>query len=143
MSGATIHLKSERALERFVEEPAKAGPLAEVVASFDLVMKIAEDVAMRNAEMFSRILLLPPRTLTRRRKEGELSPIESDRLIRLYRVYQRALELHEGNQASAARWLNNPKQELAGKTPLEMLTTEAGAAEVLALIERIEEGVFT
>ena len=59
------------------------------------------------------------------------------------RVFDRALELFEGDSRAAERWLSSPKAALGGAVPSELAKTEAGAREVEALIGRIEHGVFS
>lgn len=83
------------------------------------------------------------RTLSRRKEAGRLEPDESDRLLRLTRIFGRALELFEGSEEAARRWLSKPQRALGGATPLEMAKTEIGALEVERLIGRLEHGVFT
>jgi putative toxin-antitoxin system antitoxin component (TIGR02293 family) len=83
------------------------------------------------------------RTLSRRKEAGRLQPDESDRLVRLSRIFGLALELLEGDVEAARRWLGQSHAVLGGATPLEMARTELGAREVEALIGRLEHGVFT
>ncbi len=80
------------------------------------------------------------RTLARRRKEGRFKPDESDHLLRIVRLYQRAVEVL-GEDAAAA-WLTTPKRFLGGKTPLEFADAEIGAYEVDQALGRLEHGVF-
>lgn len=86
-------------------------------------------------------LQIPPRTLQRRKAAGRLQADESDRLLRLTRLYGKALELFEGDNAAALRWLHTPAMALGGTTPLAMSTSEPGAQEVLHLIGRLEHGI--
>jgi len=53
------------------------------------------------------------------------------------------LQLFEGDAESARRWLSEPAKALGGDSPLQHLTTEAGVAQVLDLIGRLEYGVYT
>ena len=85
---------------------------------------------------------IPPRTLARRKSKGKLSPDESERLLRLSNVFEMAVELFEGDNAAALRWLTAPRKALDGKTPLAYARTEVGAREVENLIGRMEHGVF-
>ncbi len=82
-------------------------------------------------------------TLHRRKRERRLEPQESDRLLRVSRVFGRALELFEGDAAAARRWLATPQRALAGERPLDLARTDVGAREVEALVERLEHGVLT
>lgn len=86
---------------------------------------------------------LSPRTLTRRKKENKLSAGESDRLVTVTRLLTQAVELFEGQKASALRWFVQPNRALGNRSPLEMAATETGAREVENLIGRLEHGVFT
>lgn len=94
-----------------------------------------------SARLLAEITLIPERTLARRKEEGRLDPGESDRLVRASRVFGRALELFEGDMASARRWLSRSQPALGGVTPLELATTDIGAKEVEDLIGRLEHGI--
>lgn len=91
----------------------------------------------------SRVLRLPERTLARRRKAGRLASSESDRLLRLAQLYQRAVELWDGDSESVTAWFQGPCRALGGRSPLESAETEVGAAEVEQLLGRLEHGVFS
>ena len=86
---------------------------------------------------------IPQRTLARRKSKGKLTPEESERLLRLGTVFELAVELFEGDNATALRWLTAPRKALEGKTPLAYACTEVGAREVENLIGRLEHGVFS
>jgi len=85
---------------------------------------------------------IPERTLARRKAAGKFTPEESERLLRLSTVFELAVELFEGDNAAALRWLTAPRKALEGNTPLAYARTEVGAREVENLIGRLEEGVF-
>jgi putative toxin-antitoxin system antitoxin component (TIGR02293 family) len=91
----------------------------------------------------SEILGIPERTLARRRSAARLAPDESERLFRLSRLFDQALELFEGDRATAVKWLTTPRNALAEHTPLEYSRTEVGARAVEDLIGRLEHGVFS
>ena len=86
---------------------------------------------------------ISPRTLARRKDEGRLRPDESDRLVRVARIFGRAIDLFEGNAPAARQWLGKPNTALGGASPLEMVTSEVGAREIVGLIGRLEHGVFS
>lgn len=90
-----------------------------------------------------RVMRVPDRTLARRKAAKTFKPDESERLLRLSRVFERAVELFEGDRAAAKRWLERPAKALGGQTPLEAAETEIGAQEVDHLVGRLEHGVFT
>jgi putative toxin-antitoxin system antitoxin component (TIGR02293 family) len=83
------------------------------------------------------------RTLQRRKEQGRLAPDESDRLLRVSRVFAKALELFEGDAVAARRWLGTPARALGGERPIGLARTDVGSREVEALIERLEQGVVT
>jgi len=83
------------------------------------------------------------RTFHRRKEEGRLQPDESDRLLRVSRVFAEAIELFEGDNRAAMHWLSTPQRALSGVAPLTLTKTEFGALEVERLIGRLEHGVFS
>lgn len=89
----------------------------------------------------AELVRIPGRTLARRRGTGRLDPDESDRLVRLARVFAEALALFEGNLEATRRWLATPLEVLGGSAPLRAATTDPGAREVEALIGRLEHGI--
>jgi putative toxin-antitoxin system antitoxin component (TIGR02293 family) len=87
--------------------------------------------------------LITQRTLARRKKAGRMQPDESDRLVRVSRVFARAIELFEGDAEGARSWLMRPVWGLGGAIPFDMVKTEVGALEVERLISRLEHGVLS
>jgi putative toxin-antitoxin system antitoxin component (TIGR02293 family) len=79
--------------------------------------------------------------MTRRKKQGKFEPEESDRLLRIARVFARGLELFEGNVDAARTWLTSHHPALGRLTPLELAKTDVGANLVESLIGRLEFGV--
>lgn len=121
--------------------------------TLSLISEIKEGLKYNSLEFFLRfsgispqqlpqLLQIPVRTLTRRKKSGRLQPVESDRFVRLCRVYAKALELFEGDKEATLDWLRSPQLALSSQTPFEFLETEIGAKEVEAVIGRLEHGVF-
>jgi putative toxin-antitoxin system antitoxin component (TIGR02293 family) len=117
-----------------------------------LLERIGQGLSFSALERFVRATALPkdlatsaiqltPRTLSRRKAEGRLHPDESDRLLRIARIFARALVLFEGDADSARRWLISAQPALGGATPLEYAATDVGSREVEALIGRLEHGV--
>jgi putative toxin-antitoxin system antitoxin component (TIGR02293 family) len=86
---------------------------------------------------------IPARTLARRKSIGRLSPEESERLLRLSRLFEKTVDLFEGDTTAAVKWLSTPRAALDAQTPLEYSRTEVGAREVEDLIGRLEHGVFS
>jgi putative toxin-antitoxin system antitoxin component (TIGR02293 family) len=133
--------------------PSGAGVLAlRVSDALSLHSLIEAGLRWSSIERLARALALPlaqiaetariaPRTLTRRREEGRFDADESERLVRLGRLVDLAVQLFEGDLPGARRWLAAPQPALGGRTPLELSRTEVGAREVEALIGRLEHGI--
>ncbi len=94
-------------------------------------------------ETISRVVEIPARTLLRRKASGKLTKPESERLLRLSLVFEKTVNLFEGDADAARAWLNRPSKALGGETPLLAVETEIGARQVEDLIGRLEHGVFT
>jgi putative toxin-antitoxin system antitoxin component (TIGR02293 family) len=85
-------------------------------------------------------LVLPRKTLANRRKLGNLTPEQSDRLVRVARVIAAAEETF-GAREKVAAWLRRSTSALAGEAPLDRLDTDEGAREVETLLGRIGHGI--
>jgi putative toxin-antitoxin system antitoxin component (TIGR02293 family) len=154
---------ADRDLIRFRESRSESGvgpPHAYVtlagLRTFDtaaLVRKVEEGLPFRAFEHLQRnlelsstelgeVLGIRPRTMTRRKEQGRLQPDESDRLLRLSRLFGRALELFESDAPAARGWLRSPQPALGGAVPLKLARTGLGEREVEALIGRLEHGVL-
>ena len=82
-------------------------------------------------------------SFARRKRSGRLSPDESERLLRVSRLFEMATGLYAGDQAGAAEWLQTPIPALGNQPPLDVARTEPGAREVEDLIGRIGHGVVS
>ena len=86
-----------------------------------------------------RIIESNERTAQRRKEQGTLNADESDRIARIARVIQRAIEAF-GDNGQAREWIKRPNRTLQGFAPLGLLSTDAGAALVADELGRIEYG---
>jgi len=93
-------------------------------------------------ESLARQLSISRSTLQRRKAERRLSPQESDRVIRFWKILQHAVDLF-GTVDRARTWLKHPQFGLGGAVPMEFAKTEAGAREVDDLLGRIDYGVYS
>ena len=86
--------------------------------------------------------VVPRRTLVHRRSKREpLTHDESDRAVRIARIASLAEEIF-GDDAKAGRWLRKPKERFEGRTPMEVLRTEAGARLVEEMLLQLDYGIF-
>ena len=84
---------------------------------------------------------MPRRTLAHRRAKREpLSREESDKAVRVARITSLA-EQTFGESDRAWRWMRKPKRRFQGRTPIEMIATEAGARLVEEMISQIDDGI--
>jgi putative toxin-antitoxin system antitoxin component (TIGR02293 family) len=120
-------LRSDRDLARLVHERL---PLTSI--------KSLSHHGMTDEEIYS--FILPRRTLAHRRKQHEsLTHDESDRAVRIARILSLAEGVF-GDEAKAARWLRKTKSHFGGRSPLEMLRTEAAARLVEEMLLRLDYG---
>ena len=98
---------------------------------------------MLSERVLSKTMDISKRTLTRRKRTGRLSASESERLVRLGKLFDKATLVFGNDETHAAKWFKTPARGLGGKSPLDMAETELGAQEVYALLVRIEHGVFS
>jgi putative toxin-antitoxin system antitoxin component (TIGR02293 family) len=123
----------------------KADDLAQLVRRglpASSVTALAMRLDLGNAAL-SKKLGIPQRTLTRRLSgRSRLTVSESDRTVRLARVYANAVEMI-GDEEKAAEWLRTPNRALAGERPLDQLDTDIGAREVEDILGRIAYGVYS
>jgi len=95
------------------------------------------------SSVLSRKLGIPQRTLTRRLSQSSLlTPAESDRTVRMARVYANAVEMI-GDEDKAIQWLGTPNRALGGERPLDQLDTDMGARMVEDILGRIAYGVYS
>jgi putative toxin-antitoxin system antitoxin component (TIGR02293 family) len=81
-------------------------------------------------------------TLARRKNSGRMTFEESERIYRIARLYDRAVDVF-GDKEMGRKWLKEPAWALGDVSPLEFADTELGAQEVDDLLGRIEHGVFS
>jgi len=139
-----------RTITRRQLETVRAGALVAGVKAIDdieqgvpyeLVQSFLDATGMSSHEA-AEVLRMPLRTFSRRKKEGKLSPAESDRLSRLCRIYDQALDFFGGNKEETMAWLSGPKRALGNRTPFSLIKTDLGTREVEALLGRLTYGVI-
>jgi putative toxin-antitoxin system antitoxin component (TIGR02293 family) len=135
-------LGGKKVLGRAVKSLTDLAELVREGLPANSVIALAEKLDLGNAAL-SRKLGIPQRTMTRRLSQhSRLSAAESDRTVRLARVYATAVEMI-GNKEKAVEWLRTPNRALAGERPLDQLDTDLGAREVEDVLGRIAYGVYS
>ncbi len=92
-------------------------------------------------ESLAQQLSISRSTLQRRKSEHRLSPQESDRVMRFWRILQHAAKVF-GTIDQARQWLKFPQRGLGYAVPLDYARSEIGAREVDDLLGRIEYSVY-
>jgi putative toxin-antitoxin system antitoxin component (TIGR02293 family) len=110
--------------------------------SYTSLRKFAGSSGLRVSEL-APVLGIPERTLARRRVSGKLAPEESERLLRISNLFEKAVRMFDGEVGPAVQWLTTPKKYLENEAPLRYARTELGAREVENLLGRLEHGVFS
>ena len=135
-------LGGRKVLGRSVKKPDDLAQLVRKGLPASSVRVLAEKLAVGNAVLWHR-LGIPQRTMTRRLSQrSRLTAAESDRTVRLARVYATAVEMI-GDQQKAVEWLGTPNRALGGARPLDQLDTDVGARGVEDLLGRIAYGVYS
>ena len=123
-------------------DPAHVLRQVESGLAFRAFARLQHNAGLTQTQL-TRAAGITPTTLGRRKEGGHFTPEESDRLLRVTRLFAKALDLHEGDVAAARQWLSAPQPALGGGEPLAVAQTEVGAREVESLIDRLENGVFS
>ena len=100
------------------------------------------DLSGLQKKQLSTLLAISSATLARRAKAKRFTPAESDRLFRFAEILKAAIDLFEGDQTRARRWMISPSTGLNGKAPIDMLRSATESSAVEDLIGRMEHGVI-
>ncbi len=135
-------LGGRKVLRKVVKKPDDLAQLVRKGLPATSVTALAERLDLGNT-VLSRKLGIPVRTLTRRLSHGSrLTASESDRTVRLARLYAGAVEMI-GDEEKAAAWLQTPNRALGGGRPLDQLDTDVGTRTVEDILGRIAYGVYS
>ena len=135
-------LGGRRVLGRVVKKPGDLAQLVRQGLPASSLVALAEKLHVGN-NVLSRKLWIPQRTLTRRLSQhSRLTAAESDRTVRLARVYANAVEMI-GSEENAVEWLRTANRALGGERPLDQLDTDLGARAVEDVLGRIAYGVYS
>ena|SRR5215467_723637 len=135
-------LGGPKVLGRTIKKPHDLADLVRKGLPANSVKALAGRLDIRNAALSER-LGIPQRTLTRRlSRRSRLTASESDRTVRVARVYANAVEMI-GEEDKAILWLQTPNRALGGERPIDQVDTDVGAREVEDILSRIAYGVYS
>lgn len=147
-AGVAAEIMAEGRVYRYVRalgmSPTDAVALHRTIkrgVPFSALRKFQDTFKLKRVEV-QHLVQMPESTFARRRAQGRLGASESDRLLRMARIFDLAKTTFDGDLTEARGWLSRPQRVLSGATPEEMATTEIGAQEVERALLRIEHGVF-
>lgn len=128
-----------RILPSLAEDMSPAPPLVPAPRAQADILDALQRHGFSDDELFE--LVIPKRTLARRRAEGDLLTVEeTDKAFRLQRIAALAQRVF-GDREKAHRWLRKPKRQLTGETPMAYLASESGARVVEEMLYRIDHGM--
>ena len=142
-TGAIVEvLGGRKVLGKTIKNPDDLAQLVRKGLPAGSVTALAEKLHLGNS-ILSRKLGIPQRTLTRRLSQASLlTPAESDRTVRMARVFASAVDMI-GERERAIEWLRTPNRALGGERPLDRLDTDTGARMVEDILGRIAYGVYS
>ncbi|WP_322406332.1 antitoxin Xre/MbcA/ParS toxin-binding domain-containing protein [Idiomarina sp. PL1-037] len=108
---------------------------------FDVVDSIAHETELSETEILNA-LNLPDWNKVQKRKRSRFTRVESNRIYALIEAVTAAEALFEGEACAAINWLKKRCRGLGGRSPIENLNSFIELQQVLALIHRLECGVF-
>lgn len=134
----TVFTRMARLLDLKLESDADAVRLVTQGLSVHSYKRMADKLR------FPANLVAPESTVRRRLTEGRFSEVESERVIRVARVFAEAVELF-GDEDMALTWFTTPADYLEGDapvTPLALAATDNGARLIESRIQRTAHGMF-
>jgi putative toxin-antitoxin system antitoxin component (TIGR02293 family) len=135
-------LGGRKVLGKDIKNPDDLAELVRKGLPASAVTALAERLDVGSIAL-SQKLGIPQRTLARRlNQQSRLTAAESDRTVRLARVYATAIEMI-GDEQKAVQWLLAPNRALGGERPLDRLDTDLGTRDVEDILGRIAYGVYS
>lgn len=120
----------------FIPSPTR---IPDFTVGFDRVEQLRA-LGFSDDELYA--LIAPRRTLDRRRAKGEmLSPVESDRVQRVERIWAHGVRVF-ANPEKFGLWLRSEIIALDGARPIDLLASETGAQIVDEELGRIDYGML-
>ena len=142
VAAITAVLGGKRMLKRKVDSDLELTVLTREGLPVGTLTLLAEELKVERKTV-ARVIGISERTLSRRIAKGErLSAEESDRTVRLARVFALATDTF-GTSQKASSWLQKPNRVLDGQIPLDLLDTDTGVRAVETVLGRIEYGLYS
>jgi len=107
-----------------------------------LIPVLARRLYLSQDDLFCALGLPRSTVSARMSRNGKLTPAEQRRIDRAGKVWSRAMEVLEDEDASRT-WMTSRIRALGGVRPISLLDTEAGFGMVLDTLGRIEYGILS
>ncbi len=121
----------------------------------NMVQELSRGITGKSAEQFrkkanidenafSRIIGYSRMHYSRLAKDGDkhLRGAASNRLYRFAQILEHAIDLYNGDEETALKWLKTPNVAFDDATPLDILSSEVGSDMVDGLITQLELGIL-
>lgn len=95
-----------------------------------------------NLTQMSALLPASRRTIEKVKDDELLSPVVSDRVLRLASLFRYGHTVF-GSRALFQQWLKSPVLALGGKPPMDFIHNDTGISMVQDVLGRIEHGVYS
>jgi len=142
VAAITAVLGGRRMLRRQVDSDSELTLLTREGLPVGTLTLLAQELSVERKTVANAIGI-SDRTLSRRlAKDERLSAQESDRMVRLARVFALATDTL-GTAQKASLWLQTPNSVLEGQTPFSLLDTDTGVRSVETILGRIAWGVYS
>jgi len=112
-----------------------------VVCNYAVIKDVSKRYSLGKAEVKQLFGISEATQFRYEKQNAELKPAIADRVQRFNRIVDQARELFE-DESETQRWLSTPKVALKGETPLQALSTDAGAKQVEEILYRAEYGMY-
>ena len=106
------------------------------------VTVLAERAGVTRSTILQKLDISESTIVRRTRARQKLTPLQSDRLVRVARIYAYATDVL-GSEEKARQWMQRPIRALNFTPPFDLLDTEEGARQIETVLSHLEHGVFS
>jgi putative toxin-antitoxin system antitoxin component (TIGR02293 family) len=139
---ARVARRAERSFEAFVSKEAPGAEKIEVIRKgvpAGVVDGMVDYLGVAKRTIFEVLGTAESTTHRLIKQNGRLDRAVTERVVRVADTTRLAIETF-GDRESATRWLKLENRGLGGVTPLSLLDSEAGGAEVRRILAAIDYG---
>ena len=135
-------LGGKKTLKKDVRDIYQLEDIVQSGFTFQVVESVSHRLGVTPKILIEKIALSPRTAVRRLAGRRKLRADESDRLMRIVRIAQKARTVF-GSAEKASKCLQVPLAAIGGKTPFSAMDTDLGASQAQEVLQRIEEGVIS